>query len=196
MCRPLRSGQDDLQPVCALEPPWRVQQDFAELVRKAGKPSRLMIDATHLKAHCTAASLLKKRGYSPTYRAHQRGLEFEAACRLRRPGTADHHAAQRRRDERFKGAALMSDVRPPAKQLLGDKGYDANSKETSDTMYSRVPRMSLGLRCLLRIRFVSGSAPSAQQILRNSTTSTAVRRLHISGQTTGPTNSIREFILG
>ena len=26
-----------------------VQQEIAELVRKAGKPSRLMIDATHLK---------------------------------------------------------------------------------------------------------------------------------------------------
>jgi putative transposase len=33
---------------------------FSELARKAGKPSRLMIDATHLKAHRTAASLLKK----------------------------------------------------------------------------------------------------------------------------------------
>ena len=33
---------------------------FAELARKAGKPQRLMIDATHLKAHRTAASLLKK----------------------------------------------------------------------------------------------------------------------------------------
>ena len=33
---------------------------FAELARKAGKPRRLMIDATHLKAHRTAASLLKK----------------------------------------------------------------------------------------------------------------------------------------
>jgi putative transposase len=33
---------------------------FAELARKAGKPDRLMIDATHLKAHRTAASLLKK----------------------------------------------------------------------------------------------------------------------------------------
>lgn len=33
---------------------------FAELVRKAGKPDRLMIDATHLKAHRTAANLLKK----------------------------------------------------------------------------------------------------------------------------------------
>ena len=33
---------------------------FAELARKVGKPDRLMIDATHLKAHRTAASLLKK----------------------------------------------------------------------------------------------------------------------------------------
>ena len=33
---------------------------FAELAAKVGRPDRLMIDATHLKAHRTAASLLKK----------------------------------------------------------------------------------------------------------------------------------------
>ncbi len=33
---------------------------FAALAGKAGKPERLMIDATHLKAHRTAASLLEK----------------------------------------------------------------------------------------------------------------------------------------
>ena len=33
---------------------------FAELAAAGGKPDRLMIDATHLKAHRTAASLLKK----------------------------------------------------------------------------------------------------------------------------------------
>ena len=33
---------------------------FAELARAGGKPKRLMIDATHLKAHRTVASLLKK----------------------------------------------------------------------------------------------------------------------------------------
>ena len=33
---------------------------FAELAAKGGKPERLMIDATHLKAHRTAVSLLKK----------------------------------------------------------------------------------------------------------------------------------------
>jgi putative transposase len=33
---------------------------FAELAAKGGKPDQLMIDATHLKAHRTAVSLLKK----------------------------------------------------------------------------------------------------------------------------------------
>jgi putative transposase len=33
---------------------------FASLAADAGPPDRLMIDATHLKAHRTAASLLKK----------------------------------------------------------------------------------------------------------------------------------------
>lgn len=33
---------------------------FAGLAAKAGNPDQLMIDATHLKAHRTAASLLKK----------------------------------------------------------------------------------------------------------------------------------------
>ena len=32
---------------------------FAELAGKAGEPDAIMIDATHLKAHRTAASLLK-----------------------------------------------------------------------------------------------------------------------------------------
>ena len=32
---------------------------FAELAGEAGEPDRIMIDATHLKAHRTAASLLK-----------------------------------------------------------------------------------------------------------------------------------------
>jgi len=37
---------------------------FAELAAQAGEPDRLMIDATHLKAHRTAASL-QKRGLFP-----------------------------------------------------------------------------------------------------------------------------------
>ena len=37
---------------------------FAGLTARGGKPHQLMIDATHLKAHRTAASLLKK-GFFP-----------------------------------------------------------------------------------------------------------------------------------
>jgi putative transposase len=36
---------------------------FAELAAKGGKPDRLMIDVTHLKAHRTAASLVRKGLY-------------------------------------------------------------------------------------------------------------------------------------
>jgi hypothetical protein len=35
-------------------------RSFAALAAEGGSPSRLMIDATHLKAHRTAASLRKK----------------------------------------------------------------------------------------------------------------------------------------
>lgn len=36
---------------------------FAELAGEAGEPDRIMINATHLKAHRTAASLLKKGAF-------------------------------------------------------------------------------------------------------------------------------------
>ena len=45
---------------------------FAELARKGGKAERIMIDAAHLKAHRTAASLLKK-GLFPDVSAAQKG---------------------------------------------------------------------------------------------------------------------------
>ncbi len=40
---------------------------------KGTKPDRLMIDATHLKAHRTAASLLKKGLFPDGHRAHEVG---------------------------------------------------------------------------------------------------------------------------
>lgn len=44
---------------------------FAALVEEGGPPERLMIDATHLKAHRTAASLLKK-GMFPALSAERK----------------------------------------------------------------------------------------------------------------------------
>src|SRR5208282_4107989 len=75
---------------------------FAELARKGGKAERIMIDATHLKAHRTAASLVK-RGCSPTYRAHQRRPELQVARGLRQQRTTARHAPKRGADERLQG---------------------------------------------------------------------------------------------
>lgn len=65
---------------------------FAALAGEGPPPGRVMIDATHLKANRTAASL-KKRGWSPSYRANQRRAELRAACRLRWRRTATHPAS-------------------------------------------------------------------------------------------------------
>ena len=98
---------------------------FADLAGKAGEPERIMIDTTHLKAHRTAASLLKGSS-SQTYRAHQRRAKLEAPCRLRWTGVTDHAVAGRRSDERPNGAFLLLSTLPRAKELLTNKGYDSD----------------------------------------------------------------------
>ena len=62
---------------------------FASLAAASDTDDCLMIDATHLKAHRTATSLLKKHVLSSskgvcsqTYRAHQRWLELQAPRRV------------------------------------------------------------------------------------------------------------------
>ena len=46
---------------------------FAQLASKGPRPERLMIDATHLKAHRTAASLLKKGMFPDALDAQKAG---------------------------------------------------------------------------------------------------------------------------
>jgi hypothetical protein len=52
---------------------------FATLAADSRATDTVMIDATHLKAHRTAASLLNKRGCSPAYRPHEGRPELQAA---------------------------------------------------------------------------------------------------------------------
>jgi putative transposase len=93
---------------------------FAALAAKGGKPGQLTIDATHLKAHRTSASLLKK-GAAPRRigrtkacpeRSRRGRPELQAPCRLRWQGPTTGHAAQRRPDERLQGRG--ADDRCPA----------------------------------------------------------------------------------
>jgi transposase len=80
---------------------------FAPLASKGPRPERLMIDATHLKAHRTAASLLNK-GLFPTYRAHQGRLELQASCGLRPEGRPLVMLLSEGQMSDYKGAALMT----------------------------------------------------------------------------------------
>ncbi len=48
-------------------------QIFMALVAEGGEPNELMIDATHLKAHRTAASLLKKGRFPDVLAAQKAG---------------------------------------------------------------------------------------------------------------------------
>jgi hypothetical protein len=71
---------------------------FAELAGKEETPERLMIDATRLKVHRTAASLLKKGGSLP-YLSHEGRVELEASCSLQQSGQACCHAPVQRADK-------------------------------------------------------------------------------------------------
>ncbi|MFC0148285.1 IS5 family transposase [Sphingobium scionense] len=99
---------------------------FAALSAQGGKPDQLMIDATHLKAHRTAASLLK-RGCSPRRIGRTKGglnSKLHAVCDGKgRPLVMLLSEGQM---SDYKGAALMLDALPHAKALLGDRGYDAD----------------------------------------------------------------------
>ncbi|MGV4856577.1 transposase [Acetobacter senegalensis] len=93
---------------------------------QAGRSKCLMMDATHLKAHRTAASLLKK-GFSPPYRAHTRRPELKAmpyvmvkvglSCLRLTVGQVSD----------FRGAdVLLNNLPDETSEIIGDRGYDSN----------------------------------------------------------------------
>jgi transposase len=98
---------------------------FAELAAEDGPPERLMIDSTHLKAHRTAASLLK-RGCSALHRAHQRGPELQAARGPRRTRAADRPAADQGPDERSQGRRADAAGAAAGPRADRRQGYDSD----------------------------------------------------------------------
>lgn len=80
---------------------------FAALVKQAGEPDVMMIDATHLKAHRTASSLFKKGLYPdvsdalrPVLSLSKGRFELQTARRVRWRGQACRAVPDRRTDER------------------------------------------------------------------------------------------------
>ena len=82
-----------------------------------------MIDATHLKAHRTAASLLKKGMFPDVSDAQKAGLLHAVCDGYGRPLILLLSEGQM---SDYKGAAQMLHAFPKAKTLLADKGYDAD----------------------------------------------------------------------
>ncbi|MCF8709696.1 IS5 family transposase [Rhizorhapis sp. SPR117] len=99
---------------------------FAGLAAKGGKPDRLMIDATHLKAHRTAASLLKKGLFPRRIGRTKGGLNSKLHAVCDGKGRPLIMLLSEGQMSDYKGAALMIDALPRAKVLLGDRGYDAD----------------------------------------------------------------------
>ena len=97
---------------------------FAGLAVQGGKPDQLMVDATHLKAHRTAASLLKI-GTIPRRIGRTRGglkSKQHAICDDRGRPRVMLHSERQTSDSN--GAALMFKAMPQAPVLLADLGYD------------------------------------------------------------------------
>jgi transposase len=96
----------------------------AALATEGGPPERLMIDSTHLKTHRTAVSL-RKRGADRCLSRTKGGLnaKLHAVCDgqgrpvvlLLTEGQASDH----------RGAALLLQKLPPARELIADRGHDS-----------------------------------------------------------------------
>ena len=120
------SAQDDLQPVYPLEPAGRVQQDF----RRAGAQGR-QAGTDHDRRHASQSASHRrqpfKKGAIPRRIGRTKGglnSKLHAVCDGKgRPLVMLLSEGQM---SDYKGAALMLPVPARAKELLADKGYDAD----------------------------------------------------------------------
>ena len=102
---------------------------FTELAKTAGQDGQVMIDATHLKAHRTAASLLKKGALSRCIGRTKGGLNSKLHALCDGHGRPLAMTLTEGQVSDYKGAALLMDAidaLPEARELLADRGYDAD----------------------------------------------------------------------
>ncbi|MDH0913205.1 IS5 family transposase [Rhizobium pusense] len=98
---------------------------FAGLAGEGPRPERIMIDATHLKAHRTAASLLKKGLFPRRIGRTKGGLNSKLHTVCDGEGRPIIMLLSEGQMSDHKGASLMIDALPPAKALIADRGYDS-----------------------------------------------------------------------
>ncbi|MFG1182945.1 IS5 family transposase [Xanthobacter sp. DSM 14520] len=98
---------------------------FASLAGEGTRPERIMIDATHLKAHRTAASLLKKGLFPRRIGRTKGGLNSKLHTVCDGEGRPIVMLLSEGQMSDHKGARLVLDALPPAKSLIADRGYDS-----------------------------------------------------------------------
>ena len=81
---------------------------FTELANQTPFDGSLMVDSTHLKAHRTAASLLKRETLRASDRPDNGRPDFQTPCRLRRAWAACPAFADRRTGQRLQGCGHPS----------------------------------------------------------------------------------------
>ncbi|HBQ32350.1 IS5 family transposase [Brucella anthropi] len=100
---------------------------FAALAGEGPNPERIMIDATHLKAHRTAASLLKKGMFPRRIGRTKGGLNSKLHTVCDGEGRPIIMLLSEGQMSDHKGARLVLNVLPTAKTLIADRGYDSKS---------------------------------------------------------------------
>ena len=126
MRRGVWPAQDDLQPVHSLEPAWRVQQDLRRTGREGWQAGSVddRCDPSEGAPHGRQSA---QKGAVPRRIGRTKGglnSKLHAVCDGKgRPLIMLLSEGQM---SDYKGAALMLDALPKAKELLGDKGYDAD----------------------------------------------------------------------
>ena len=101
-------------------------QIFAMLAGKSQATGVVMIDATYLKAHRTAASLLKKGALSRRIGRTKGGLNTKLHAVCDGDGRPLALLLSEGQVSDYKGAATLLSALPDAHVLLADKGYDSN----------------------------------------------------------------------
>lgn len=99
---------------------------FESLVSESPKPERLMIDATHLKAHRTAASLAEKGGTPRRIGRTKGGLNSELHAVTNGEGKPIMLMLSEGQMSDHTGAKLLYPHLPAAELLIADKVYDSD----------------------------------------------------------------------
>lgn len=99
---------------------------FAALAGQGPKPQRIMSDATHLKAHRTAASLLKQGMFPVSLGRTKGGLNSKLHIVCNQDGKTICLLLSEGQMSDYKGAALLLPVLPDTQELIVDRDYDAD----------------------------------------------------------------------